>query len=119
VGQRKGLPSRGGGEPLFVVDLESETNTVVVGAHDELMADGLLAEDLTFVAGAAPADSFEAQARIRYRSEAVPATVMVHGERAEVRFTRPQRAVTPGQAVVFYDGERVLGGGTIASRLRA
>lgn len=116
IGQRKGLPSRGGGEPVFVIGIEPETNTVVVGEHEDLMADGLLAEDVTFVSGEAPAPAFEAQARIRYRSEAVPATVTMLEDGAEVRFERPQRAVTPGQAVVFYDGERVLGGGTITTR---
>jgi tRNA-specific 2-thiouridylase len=117
IGQRKGLPSRGGGEPMFVIGLEPDTNTVVVGEHGDLMADGLVAEDVTFVRGEAPAASFEAQARIRYRSEPVPAGVAARDGGAEVRFQRPQRAVTPGQALVFYDGERVLGGGTIARRL--
>lgn len=117
IGQRKGLPSRGGGEPVFVMGLEPETNTVVVGEHEDLMADGLVAEDLTFVGGEAPAGAFDAQTRIRYRSEAVPAVVTMRDSAAEVRFQRPQRAVTPGQAAVFYDGERVLGGGTITRRL--
>ncbi|MCH8814965.1 MAG: tRNA 2-thiouridine(34) synthase MnmA [Chloroflexi bacterium] len=117
IGQRKGVPARGGGEPLFVIDIEPETNTVVVGEHEELMAEGLVAEDLTFVSGEAPAGAFTAEVRIRYRGELVPASVDVTGTRAEVRFERSQRAVTPGQAAVFYDGDRVLGGGTITSRL--
>lgn len=117
IGQRKGLPGRGGGEPLFVVDLDAETNTVVAGRHEDLMSEVLLAEDVTFVAGGPPAPAFEAQARIRYRSEATPATITVEDGQAVVRFERAQRAITPGQAVVFYDGERVLGGGTIARRL--
>jgi len=116
IGQRKGLPSRGGGEPVFVVDLDADSNTVVVGEQDDLMADGLIADEVTFVSGAAPGERFEAQTRIRYRSEAVPATVTMRGGSAEVRFAKPQRAVTPGQAVVFYEGDRVLGGGTIVSR---
>jgi tRNA-specific 2-thiouridylase len=116
VGQRKRVPARGGDEPLFVLNVDARTNTVVVGRQEELMADGLVAEDLTFCSGEAPA-SPALSARIRYRSEAVPAELSVSGGTAEVRFERPQRAVTPGQAVVFYDGERVLGGGTIARRL--
>ena len=110
-------PARGGGEPLFVVDLDAETNTVIAGDHADLMAEGLIAEDLSFVSGEPPAVEMGADVRIRYRSEPVPSRVRIDGDRAEVRFDRPQRAVTPGQAAVFYDGERVLGGGTIVGRL--
>ena len=117
VGQRKRVPARGGDDPLFVLNVDSRTNTVVVGRNEELMADGLLADGLTFCSGEAPEGSVSVQARIRYRSEAAPAELRVSGDRAEVRFEHPQRAVTPGQAVVFYDGEQVLGGGTISGRL--
>ena len=73
-----------------------------------------VAEDLSFVAGEIPAGPTRIEARIRYRSEPAPAALTVREDgRAEVRFQRPQRAVTPGQAVVFYQGQRVLGGGTI------
>ena len=82
------------------------------------MAPGLVAEELSFVAGKAPEGRFRAAVRIRYRSEPAPALVTVSGGAAEVRFDTPQRAVTPGQAVVFYDGERLLGGGTIARAVR-
>jgi tRNA-specific 2-thiouridylase len=117
VGQRRGVPARGGEQPLFVVGLDAESNRVVVGPHEELMATGLLAEGLTFVSGVAPTADAPLQARIRYRSPAVPATLSISRDgRAEVHFESPQRAVTPGQAVVFYDGERVLGGGTIVRR---
>jgi tRNA-specific 2-thiouridylase len=117
VGQRKRVPARGGDEPLFVLNVDARANTVVVGPHEELMADGLVAEDLRFCDDKPPATPIRTHARIRYRAEAVPAELHVDGERAEVRFDEPQRAVTPGQAVVFYDGDRVLGGGTIVSRL--
>jgi len=117
IGQRRGLPSRGGGEPLFVIDVDAETNTVVAGENVELMAEGLVAEEISFVSGVVAAGEMRVQARIRYRSEPVPSVLRIDGGRAEVRFERPQRAVTPGQAAVFYDGERVLGGGTIVSRL--
>lgn len=116
VGQRKRVPARGGDEPLFVLNVDARTNTVVVGPHEELMAEGLVAEDLVFCSGEAPVRA-SVHARIRYRSEAVAAELTVSDGRAEVRFDRPQRAVTPGQAVVFYDGDRVLGGGTISGRL--
>ncbi len=117
VGQRRRVPARGGDEPLFVLNVDARTNTVTVGGHEELMVDGLVAEDLTFCSGDDPAATVAVAARIRYRSEAVPAALSVAGGTAEVRFESPQRAVTPGQAVVFYDGEQVLGGGTIARRL--
>ena len=118
VGQRRGLPARGGGEPLFVVGLDAESDEVIVGPEEELLAGGLVAEDVTFVSGSAPGERFRASARIRYRSAPAAAEVtVVEGGRMEVRFERPQRAVTPGQAVVLYEGERVMGGGTIASAL--
>src|SRR3990172_7433512 len=124
VGQRRRVPARGGAcpepgrrEPLFVLNVDARTNTVVVGPHEELMADGLTADNLTFSGGDAPQEPIAVDARIRYRSEPVPAELNVTGATAEVRFERPQRAVTPGQAVVFYDGGRVAGGGTISGRL--
>jgi tRNA-uridine 2-sulfurtransferase len=117
VGQRRGVPARGNAEPLFVVDIDADSNRVVVGSHDDLMATALVADELTFIDGEPPASDIRVDARIRYRSPAVPATLSVRGDTAEVHFDSPQRAVTPGQAVVFYDAERVIGGGTIARRL--
>jgi len=114
VGQRRGLPARGGREPLYVLGLNSVDNTVTVGRDDELLSDVLWAEDVSFVSGEAPSGPLETEAKIRYRSEPAPAVLTVAEGRAEVRFRRPQRAITPGQAVVFYQGPRVLGGGIIA-----
>jgi len=118
VGQRRGVPARGNAEPLFVVDIDAEANRVVVGAHEDLMATALLADELSFIDGSPPSGETRVDARIRYRAPAVPATLTVTGDTAEVRFDSPQRAVTPGQAVVFYDTERVIGGGTIVRRLQ-
>jgi tRNA-specific 2-thiouridylase len=118
VGQRRGVPARGNAEPLFVINIDADDNRVVVGPHEDLMATGLIAEDLSFVNGAPPAGQTAVRARIRYRSPAVPATLTVDHATASVSFEEPQRAVTPGQAVVFYDAERVIGGGTIVSRLK-
>ena len=113
VGQRRRLPARGGGEPLYVVGLDAETNTIVVGESSDLYAEGLMAEELSFVSGEAPPDKISVEARIRYRSEPVPSTLHIQGGHAEVRFETAQRAVTPGQAVVFNHGDCVIGGGTI------
>ena len=117
VGQRRGLPARGGEEPLFVVDVDAGENRVVVGPQSELMATALIANELTWVSGEPPAPDADVQARIRYRGVPAAATVEVENGTARVQFEKPQRAVTPGQAVVLYDGERVLGGGTIVERL--
>ncbi len=117
IGQRRGLPARGGGEPLYVIGIDAETNVVIAGENVGLMAGGLVAEELSFVSGEVPAGEMRVDARIRYGGEAAPAALRVDEGRAEVRFERPQRAVAPGQACVFYDGERVLGGGTIVRRL--
>ena len=81
------------------------------------MATDLIADELTWVSGEPPAPGADVQARIRYRAVPAAATVEVKDGTATVRFEKPQRAVAPGQAVVLYDGERVLGGGTIVERL--
>ena len=118
IGQRRGVPARGNAEPLFVVDIDADTNRVVVGAQEDLMATALLADELSFIDGEAPAGETRVEARIRYGAAAMPATLTVTGDTAEVHFDTAQRAVTPGQAVVFYAGERVIGGGTIVRRLQ-
>jgi tRNA-specific 2-thiouridylase len=115
VGQRRLLPARGGQEPLYVLGLDPVDNTVTVGNDDELLSDVLWAEDVSFVSGEAPAGPLAIEAKIRYRSEPAPALLAMADGRAEVRFQRPQRAITPGQAVVFYQGRCVLGGGIIAA----
>lgn len=116
VGQRRGL-GLASPEPLYVVALDPERNAVVVGPETALYASGLLAEDLRWIAGEPPAAEFSCEVQVRYRSPPVPAEVRVEGDQAAVRFADPVRAVTPGQAAVFYRGEEVLGGGTIARPL--
>ncbi|HXG36846.1 MAG TPA: tRNA 2-thiouridine(34) synthase MnmA [Dehalococcoidia bacterium] len=116
IGQRRGLPARGGSPPYFVVDIDPESNTVVVGEFEELRSSSVLVEGLNFISGETPVGDIEVEARVRYRTQAAPAVLRVGDGVGEVRFLEPQRAVTPGQAIVFYQGERVLGGGTIARR---
>lgn len=116
VGQRRGLGLAGRSMPLYVVAIE-EGNTVVVGAREELAAKGLDAEDVRWLVE--PEGPFRAQAQIRYRAEAAPAHIVPRpGRAARIEFDEPQRGVAPGQSVVLYAGDRVLGGGTIARSLR-
>ena len=113
VGQRRGL-GLSTQEPRYVTNLDVMTNTVQIGTLDDLYKPDCELEDVNWVKIAEPAEPIRTFVRIRYRSELVPATVYAKpGARARVVFDEPQRAVTPGQAVVFYDGEYVVGGGTI------
>ncbi len=117
VGQRRGLGLTSP-LPLYVVDLDPQRNAVIVGPEEALYAHGLVAQELHWIGGSPPGPQFEAWVQIRYRSSAAPARVEVRGDEAWVQFQAPQRAVTPGQAAVFYQGEEVLGGGVIARSLR-
>ncbi len=115
VGQRKGL-GFAAGERRYVLQIVPGDNDVVVGSREELLASTLEASSVNWLVEEAPARPLACQAKIRYRHNAAPARVTVLGEgRAKVEFGDPQSAVAPGQAVVFYDGERVLGGGWIES----
>lgn len=114
VGQRRGLGVTSA-RPLYVLALRPDTRTVVVGDDDELLSDHLVARDVNWLSRPEPAAEIRARARIRYRHAEAEASIRpLGGGRAEVRFDERQRAVTPGQAVVFYDGEVCLGGGWIA-----
>lgn len=111
VGQRKGLGALGARR--YVTGIEPASNVVFVGDEAALLSRSVTAERLRFTAGFAPAPGIRIEAKVRYKSVPAPATLTVSGDQAEIRFDRPQRAITPGQAVVFYDGDEVLGGGTI------
>ena len=112
IGQRKGL-GVAMGAPYFVVKIEPETRDVVIGPIEALGRSELTASDTNWLVDL-PADSFACQAQIRYNSSAQPATATVlPGDRLAVEFEAPQNGVAPGQAVVIYAGEQVLGGGWI------
>ena len=111
VGQRRGLGVHSD-RPLFVLRVDAESRRVVVGTADELLSDTLWASSVNYPAGA-PLASEEITAKIRYKASEVPALLEPHGDWAVIRLHTPQRAVTPGQAVAFYQGERLLGGGII------
>lgn len=120
IGQRQGLGIGGGGktqEPWFVVGKDLATNTLYVGQgfhHPALYADHLDASDIHFTTTQEQPDVFHCTAKFRYRQQDVPVTVhRLPDNRAEVFFDEPVRAITPGQAVVFYDGMECLGGGLI------
>jgi len=114
IGQRHGLPLPGGtGRPLYVTAIDPESGTVTVGPAERLARQTLHASAVNWLAGASPDSPLRVEARIRYRAAPAAATVTPTGSGAFVEFDEPQRAVTPGQAVVFYRGDEVLGGGTI------
>ena len=111
-GQRKGLGVSAAAR-LYVLEKDVETNTVLLGDDAELFTSALLAEDVLLVPDA-PA---RVTCKTRYSQQETEARLTRTAEGLRVDFSEPQRAVTPGQAVVFYDGERVLGGGTISAYL--
>ena len=117
VGQRKGI-GIAAEQALFVTATDAENNRVVLGPSDELFSSGLVADHLNFISDRPVSFPFCTEARIRYAAPAVPAMVSRRDdETVEVRFDEPVRAVTPGQTIVFYSGEKVLGGGEIVRAL--
>jgi len=109
VGQRRGL-GLAAGRRLYVVRTDPAARRVVVGDRDELLSGGLVAGEVNLLA---PFVRGPVTCRIRYRGAAVPAMARVAGDRLALRFAQPQRAVAPGQSVVLYQGDVVLGGGVI------
>jgi tRNA-specific 2-thiouridylase len=115
VGQRKGL-GLSSPAPLYVLKLEPDSGTVVVGDRAALDQSALLASGVNWVSMVAPGDWTRVTAQIRHHHAAAPARVRALDDgRAELEFDAPQAAITPGQAVVFYDGDLVVGGGWIES----
>jgi len=115
TGQRKGL-GVSADRPLYVLSKNAENNTVLLGDDRELFSDTLTASRASWV-GDAPSAPLRVTAKTRYSQKEAAATVTPDGARLRVTFDEPQRAITAGQAVVFYDGEYVLGGATIDSTL--
>jgi tRNA-specific 2-thiouridylase len=116
IGQRRGL-GISSATPLYVIRIDVQKNAIIVGQEKDLYSRGLIASEASFTQGEQPADGAEIEAKIRYRSPAVPVTFgSVEEGRFSVDFAEPQRAVTPGQIVALYDGEELLGGGIIDSK---
>lgn len=117
IGQRKGL-GVAWSEPLYVTAIDAGRNIVMVGEQQHVFADGLLAEAVSWI-GAPEGEEFAATCKIRYRHQPVACRVLLlAGDRCEVRFDRPQKAITPGQALVFYREDEVLGGGRIVHSIQ-
>ena len=112
IGQRKGL-GVSFAAPKYVLSKDAATNTVVLGENKDLFSRRFRVENLNLVAIASLTEPVEADVKVRYSQTASPAVLLPAEGGAEVRFRDPQRAVTPGQAAVFYRGDDVLGGGTI------
>jgi tRNA-specific 2-thiouridylase len=114
VGQRRGL-GVATGEPLYVIATDPRTRKVVVGSGGELLRSRALVKDVNWVSLAGPCEPLRAQVKIRNKHTAASAWILPAGEpnRVHVSFDEPQRAVTPGQAAVFYQDDLVLGGGWI------
>ncbi len=119
VGQRRGL-GLALGEPRYVTALDPVRNVVIVGPEEELYADTVEVEGTNWVLGTPPEVGTAILAKPRYKAEPGRATIVaIDGRRTVVRFEQRQRALTPGQAIAFYDGEVVLGGGTIRRAWRS
>ncbi|MBI3315457.1 MAG: tRNA 2-thiouridine(34) synthase MnmA [Candidatus Omnitrophica bacterium] len=110
IGQRKRIGVTRA-QPYYVTHIDAEKNCVTIGAEEELLTDQMTVDRVNWLLGPRQGDC---TVKIRYKSPRIPATlVSIQGPEAVVRFTDPQKAVTPGQAAVFYDGTRVIGGGWI------
>jgi tRNA-uridine 2-sulfurtransferase len=112
IGQRKGL-GLAAGKPLYVISLDRENNRVVVGDDDSLRTSKCEIENVNWVSCDEQGQPLRAKVKIRHKHEPAVATVEPFRSNARIQFDVPQRAITPGQAAVFYDGDRVLGGGWI------
>lgn len=116
IGQRKGI-GIAGREPLYVLSINKEDNTIVVGKKGQVFSKELVADHVNFIYNGRPKMPIRAEAKIRYLHPVTQATIIaLDSGRVKVKFDRPQWAVTPGQAVVFYNKDVVIGGGTIINK---
>ncbi len=118
IGQRKGL-NIASSRPYYVLEINRGRNEVIVGRDEDQLSHGLMAANCSWISGTVSDRSFNARAYIRYRHRGVEAEITpLTGERVQVRFETPQKAIAPGQAVVFFEGDSLLGGGWIEGRFR-
>jgi tRNA-specific 2-thiouridylase len=117
IGQRRGL-GISAPQPYYVLALDCRRNRVIAGTKEELLAHGLIAGGINWIAFASLEGEMDALVQIRYRHPGVPAVLSAREDKkVSVQFKIPQKSVTPGQAVVFYRGDEVLGGGWIERAL--
>jgi len=112
IGQRKGL-GIAFGKPMYVCEIRPKTNEVVIGENEKLFKKDVIIKDFNFMAFEPKNGEYKALGKIRYSQKKSPCTITIEGNSVKCVFDEPQRAVTPGQAAVFYDGEYIIGGGTI------
>jgi len=112
VGQRHGL-GLASGKPLYVIRIELKHNRIVLGSEKELYSQKVIAKKLNWVSGELPSEPITVTAKIRYKSREAEAILFSRGDSADIFFLQPQSAVAPGQAIVFYKGDEILGGGII------
>jgi tRNA-specific 2-thiouridylase len=113
VGQRRGL-GIATGTPLYVTEVNIHNNTIVVGEEASLLRDSMQVERMNLIAMDTLTEPISAHVKIRSKDDGAPATITpLNDTEAEVKFDQPRRAITPGQAAVFYDGDMVIGGGWI------
>ncbi|MFH0847391.1 MAG: tRNA 2-thiouridine(34) synthase MnmA [Chloroflexota bacterium] len=115
VGQRQKL-GVSAGHALYVLELDAGNNRLVVGSREELASLSVVVKDLSWIAGRAPKDLSGITAKIRYRAKDVGVRLELRGDTALVEFSESQLALTPGQSLVFYNGDEVLGGGIITGK---
>jgi len=112
IGQRKGL-GLNNSKPLYVIKIDVKNNKLIIGPEKDLYQKKCLVKNVNWTGGVAPKLPLRAMAKIRYRSPAARATIKKQGQNLLCRFIKAQRAITPGQSIVFYQGNQVLGGGII------
>ena len=112
IGQRKGI-GLAASEPLYVIALDATDNAVIVGAKHELGRRECTAHEMHYVSGDQPIEPFRASAKIRYKAREATVTVRPQGTRAQIEFDEAQRDITPGQGLVLFEADRVIGQGFI------
>ena len=117
IGQRKGL-GIAFGKPMFVLDIDPDTNRVILGSNDDLFSKELIAKDVNLITVDEITEPIRVEAKIRYSAKPAAATVYNNGKKSvRIVFDEPQRAITKGQSVVMYNGNVVVGGGIIDKSL--